>query len=212
MTDEAKPQIAFIGLGAMGAGMADNLLKAGFPVRGYDVDPTRAERLEAAGGHFAASAADAARDCAVLVVIVMSQPQVEEVLFGTGNALETLDDNAVVLLCATTDPVYVADAAARITSTGRHVIDAPVTGGVHGAEAATLTALSSGSPDAYVRGEAVLATMCSTVHRFGEKPGAGTTAKMANQLLCGVHLAVAAEAVELCRRSGVDTEDRKSVV
>ncbi len=206
MNSAAKPRVAFIGLGAMGAGMASNVLKAGFEVRGFDINSATAARLEAEGGVFTPDPAAAASGCQVLVVIVMSRPQVEDVLFGAKNALTALDEDAVILGCSTTDPAYAADVGRRIEATGRHFIDAPVTGGVHGAEAGSLTALSSGSAEAYRQGETVLACMCRTIHRFGDKPGAGTTAKMANQLLCGVHLAVAAEAVELCRRTGIDTD------
>ncbi len=206
MTEEVRPRIAFIGLGAMGAPMANNLLKAGFQVRGFDINSATSKRLEEAGGTFASSAADAAKDCQALVVIVLSKPQVDDVLFGAAGALDALEPGAVILGCSTTDPIHVAEVARRIEATGRHFIDAPVTGGAHGAEAATLTALSSGSNEAFALGEPVLQAMCKTIHRFGLKPGDGTTAKMANQLLCGVHLAVAAEAVELCRRTGIDTD------
>lgn len=196
---------ALIGLGKMGAGMAQNLMRQGFRLAGYDIDERAAERFTSAGGGFAEDAAQAAQDAGFLMLVVLNAAQVEEVLFA-GGALDALAPEAVVINCSTVPPAFAQEMERRVEATGRLYLDAPVTGGVKGAEDGTLTVLASGSDAAFAAATPVLEAVASVVHRLGERAGAASTAKLVNQLLVGTHLAVAAEAVELCRQLDVDTD------
>ncbi|MDX1542078.1 MAG: NAD(P)-dependent oxidoreductase [Geminicoccaceae bacterium] len=196
---------AIIGLGRMGAGMAQNLLRQGFELRGYDLDSTAAERFTGAGGRFRASPAEAAEGAPLLMLVVLNAPQVEDVLFA-GGALDALAPGAVVICCSTVPPAVAVELERRVVASGRLYLDAPVTGGVQGADAGTLTVLASGSNEAFDAAGPALQAVAAVVHQLGDRAGAGSTAKLVNQLLVGTHLAVAAEAVELCRRLEVDTD------
>lgn len=205
MNEEAIAPGAVIGLGRMGAGMAQNLMRRGFRLSGYDVDPTTVERFAAGGGRFAADPAEAAWDARFLLLMVLNAAQVEEVLYAAG-ALEALAPDAVVICCSTVPPAFSVETEGRVEASGRLYLDAPVTGRVQGAEDGTLTVLASGSDAAFAAAEPLLAAVAGVVHRLGERAGAASTAKLVNQLLVGTHLAVAAEAVELCKRLEVSTD------
>ena len=196
---------AVIGLGKMGAGMAQNLMRHGFRLSGYDVDPTTMERFVAGGGRAAANPAGAARDARFLLLMVLNAGQVEEVLHAAG-ALEALAPGAAVICCSTVPPAFAVATERQVEASGRLYLDAPVTGGVQGAEEGTLTVLASGSSAAFAAAGPALEVVASVVHRLGERAGSASTAKLVNQLLVGAHLAVAAEAVELCKRLQVDTD------
>lgn len=205
MTQSGTGAGAIIGLGKMGAGMAQNLMRHGFELAGYDINPAAADRFAAGGGRFAPDPADAARDAELLMLVVLNAAQVEEVLFRAG-ALEALAPGAVVIGCSTVPPAFATEMERRVEATGRCYLDAPVTGGVRGADEGTLTVLASGSDAAFAAAAPALEAVASVVHRLGERAGAASSAKLVNQLLVGTHLAVAAEAVELCRRLDVDTD------
>ena len=196
-------RIGFVGLGAMGMPMARNLLAKGFEVRGFDTRAAAVEELAAAGGEPAADAA-AAADCAdALVLMVVDLAQAASVLFA-GGALERLPPGGCVVLMATCAPGGVAALAERVAATGRHLVDAPVSGGVVGARAGTLTIMAAGPRDVFDRVRPLLAAMGEKVFHVGERPGQGATVKTVNQLLCGVHIAVVAEAMALAAKIGVD--------
>lgn len=197
--------VGFVGLGAMGMPMAQNLVKAGFAVRGFDQRPGAAADLAAAGGGAAASAADAAAGADVLVLMVVNAAQAQAVLFDAG-ALEALPTSACVILMATCPPQQVEALAARVLASGRRFLDAPVSGGTAGARAATLSIMVGGARETFEQVRPVLATLGDKLFHVGEQPGMGATLKTLNQLLCGVHLAAAAEAMALARRLGVDQD------
>jgi L-threonate 2-dehydrogenase len=195
--------IAFVGLGAMGAPMAGNLVRHQFHVTGFDMRESARDVLVAAGGHGAASAAEAAAGANVLMLMVVNAAQARAVLF-EGGALAVLAPDASVVLMATCPPGEVAAIAAEVTATGRAFIDAPVSGGVVGAEAATLT-IMVGAPKAdFERVSPILKAMGSKVFHIGEVPGQGAMVKTVNQLLCGIHIAAAAEALSLAQKAGID--------
>jgi L-threonate 2-dehydrogenase len=196
---------AVIGLGKMGTAMAQNLMRHGFQLSGYDVDPSTMARFAAGGGRFAANPAEAARDARFLLLMVLNAAQVEDVLYAAG-ALEALAPGAVVIGCSTVPPAFAVATERRVEANGRLFLDAPVTGGVQGAEDGTLTVLASGSSAAFAAAGPVLEAVAGSVHRLGERAGPASTAKLVNQLLVGTHLAVAAEAVELCKRLEVDAD------
>lgn len=195
-------EIGFLGLGAMGGGMAANLLAKGFQVAGFDLNPAALERLGAAGGTVAASPAEAARP--LLIVMVANAAQVEEALFGPGGAVPALPAGATVAVMSTIAPDAMRAVAGKLEAAGHRLLDAPVSGGVAGAEAGRLTVMASGSAEAFAAAEAALAAMAAKVYRLGDAPGIGTTVKMVNQLLAGVHIAAAAEAMALGTRAGAD--------
>jgi len=188
----------------MGEGMAARLLAAGFAVRGFDVRAEALTRLTAAGGHAASSAAAAAAQADVLIVMVATSEQVDEVLFGADGAAGALRAGATVILSSTVPPDYARRLGQRLRQTGHELLDAPVSGGVAGAESGSLVIMASGSDRAFAAAEPALAAMSKQVYRLGDAPGAGSTMKMVNQLLAGVHIAAAAEAVALGARAGAD--------
>lgn len=204
MTAADGTAIGMIGLGAMGAGMAGCLLRAGFAVRGYDVRAEAGAALAAAGGSAASSPAAAARDAGLLVLMVVNAAQAETVLFGPDGAAAALAPGAVVILSSTVPAAAARALAERVSAAGLLFLDAPVSGGVVGAESGRLTFMASGPPAAFARAEAALAAMGGKVYRLGDAPGLGSTVKAVNQLLAGVHIASAAEAMAFGVRAGAD--------
>jgi 3-hydroxyisobutyrate dehydrogenase len=198
--------VGLVGLGAMGQGVARNLLRAGFEVHGCDV---RAEALEAmvrAGGRAHATPAAVGAACDVLIVLVVNAEQTDEVLFGNEGAAMAMRPGSAVIASATTPPAFVAGLARRLEERSLLLLDAPVTGGVTGAADGTLSVLCSGSDRAYAACADVLHAMSARVHRFGTAPGLGSQVKVINQLLVGVQIAAAAEAMAFGMRQGVDPQ------
>ena len=196
-------KIGFIGLGAMGMPMAENLIKKQYSVTGFDVRPESVSTFEALGGKGAATAAQAAANADVLIVMVVNAAQAESVLFDAG-ALDAMASAGTVVLMATCAPSAVKSIAARIAATGRHLIDAPVSGGIIGAKGGTLTIMASAPKPIFDQFHAVLTTLGDKLFHVGEEPGQGAAVKTVNQLLCGVHIAVAAEAIALAEKAGID--------
>jgi L-threonate 2-dehydrogenase len=197
--------VGFIGLGSMGLPMAKNLVARGFAVRGYDVRLASIELLTQAGGTGARSATEVSMGADVLVLMVVNAAQAEAILF-EGGALAAMPDDGVVVLMATCPPGAVEKLAARVLETGRRFLDAPVSGGVVGAESATLTIMAAAPHATLEAARPVLDALADKVFYIGEKPGQGAMVKTVNQLLCGVHIAVAAEALSLAAKVGVDLE------
>ena len=197
--------IAFVGLGAMGGAMAETLVKKQMRVVGYDVRREAIKALEEAGGRGAESPSAAAKDADVLVLMVVNADQAEDVLFAKG-ALEALKVSATVIVMCTCAPGRVEDIAARVEKTGRKIVDAPVSGGVAGAKGGTLTIMASGKQAVFEGVKPILAAMGANLFHLGEKPGQGAAMKTVNQLLAGVHVAVAAEALAFAERAGIDAK------
>lgn len=195
--------IAFIGLGAMGAPMAENLVKRQFRVTGFDMRASAREALVAAGGHAAESAAAAAAGAEAMVLMVVNAAQARAVLFEAG-ALAALAPGAVVILMATCPPGEVEAIAAEVVKSGRRFVDAPVSGGVVGARAATLSIMVGAPDETMALARPMLEALGDKVFHVGQKPGQGATVKTVNQLFCGVHIAVAAEALSLAEKAGID--------
>lgn len=195
--------IAFAGLGSMGLPMARNLLQRGFTVRGFDVNARALEALTGHGGQPFTTAAAAAQGAPVLLLMVVNAAQAEAVLF-EGGALEALAPGAVVCLMATCPPGAVQALAQRVTAAGRRFVDAPVSGGVVGATDAALTIMAAAPKATYDEILPVFQALGQRLFHVGEQAGQGATVKTVNQLLCGVHIAVVAEAFALAAKVGVD--------
>jgi putative dehydrogenase len=195
--------VGFIGLGAMGLPMARNLIARGVRVRGFDVRPEAAVALVAVGGVAAASAIEAANGADMLALMVVNAAQAEQVLFADG-ALEALPQGGIVALMATCPPGSVEKLSERVLATGRRFLDSPVSGGVAGAKGATLTIMAAAPAGTFADAKPVLEALGDKIFFVGERPGQGAVVKTVNQLLCGVHIAVVAEAFSLAARVGVD--------
>lgn len=201
--DPAK-SVAVIGLGAMGLGMARALLRAGLSVSGYDTNPDALDALKAAGGRAGASATDAARGADILVLVVVNAAQVESALFGAEGAAAALGDGAVVIASPTMAPQEAQDFARRAEAAGLLYLDAPISGGAAKAAAGALTVMASGAPEAFAAAAPALDAMAETVYRLGDSVGIGSSFKIVNQLLAGVHIAAACEAITFAGSLGLD--------
>jgi 3-hydroxyisobutyrate dehydrogenase len=193
-------------------GMALSLLEAGFQVKGYDLNPEAVQRLVQAGGLGAASIAEAAQGVGILVLMVVNAAQVEEVLFGSGQAAAALPQGAVVIVSSTVKPEFARSLAQRLAGLNLEMLDAPVSGGTARAAEGRLTIMASGRPEAFRRSEKILAALAEGVYRLGDECGQGSTVKMINQLLAGVHIAAAAEAMAFGVKAGVDPHTLYEVI
>lgn len=200
----ATRRAAVIGLGSMGSGMAGSLLRAGFSVAACDVNPEAVARFATAGGRAAANAAEAARDADVVVSVVVNAAQTEAVLFGENGAAAAMPEGAVFVSSATMDPAIARALAARLEATGRHYLDAPMSGGAARAADGGLTFLASGSAAAFTKARPALDAMAGTLYELGAEAGQGAAFKMINQLLAGVHIAAACEAMAFAAKQGLD--------
>jgi L-threonate 2-dehydrogenase len=196
---------AIIGLGAMGLGMARNIIGAGVALKGFDLSPDACARFAEAGGTVAKNAADAAKGADLLVLMVVNAAQVRAVLFNSG-VVEALDPGAVVMLSSTVAPSDARDIAANLETTQHTLLDAPVSGGQVGADAGNLTVMASGSERAFARAETELAAISGILHRLGDEPGQAATYKVVHQLAAGVHLCAAAELMALGAKAGCDPQ------
>ena len=183
--------VAWIGLGEMGRPMAGHLVAAGYRVVGFDLDPERLAGLEAAGSpEEAAAAADLA------VTMVRTGAQTEELLARLPGPLD-------VLMMSTMEPELAAELGRR--HAGRlTLVDAPVSGGARGAEAATLAIYAAGPPDALERVRPILDVLGSAIFVLGDAPGLGQAAKVANQVMMGAALAGTMEGLVLARAYGLE--------
>lgn len=197
--------IAFVGLGAMGAEMAETLVSKQWRVVGYDIRREAIDRLVKNGGHAATSAAEAAKGAEALVLMVVNADQAEAILFKDG-ALEALPAGGTVVLMATCAPGRVEDIAKRVEASGRKFVDAPVSGGVTGAKGGTLTIMAAAPQATFDAARPMLEAMGSNLFYLGQKPGQGAAMKIVNQLMAGANLAIAAEAIAFAERAGVDTK------
>jgi 3-hydroxyisobutyrate dehydrogenase len=200
-----SPQhIAVIGLGSMGFGMALSLKRAGFDVTGCDVSAETVGRFVKDGGRGAKTPAEAARDADIVVSVVVNAAQTETILFGKDGVAETLPKGAVFISSATMDPDVARRLAARLVESGRLYLDAPISGGAQRAAQGELTILASGSRDAFAKARPALDAMAAKLYELGDEPGQGAAFKMINQLLAGVHIAAASEAIAFAAKQGLD--------
>ncbi len=199
-----ESNVGVIGLGAMGSGMAGSLRRSGRKVRVFDVRPEASAAFARDGGVACASAAELAADCDVIVSVVVNAAQTEGVLFGKDGCASAMKPGSVFVMCSTVDPNWSIALEGRLADMGLLYLDAPISGGSVRAATGEMTMMTAGRPEAYARAEPVLKAMAAKVYKLGDHAGAGSKVKIINQLLAGVHLAAAAEAMALGLREGVD--------
>ena len=181
-----NPDIGLIGLGAMGRGMAQTLRRGGYHVHVSDLRAEAAQAFASEGGTAWARPAEVAAQCEVLV--------------------------SVVVMCSTVDPGWSVALERRLADLGLLYLDAPISGGAAKAASGQMTMMTAGSPAAYAKAGAALDTMAAKVYRLGDAAGNGSKVKIINQLLAGVHIAAAAEAMALGLREGVDPDALYEVI
>jgi len=196
--------VGVIGLGSMGLGVAKTLCRAGFETWGFDVRDAAVLELEEAGGHAASSPAALGQKVDVAIVLVATADQVRTVLFGEAGAADAMHAGSVVIASATVPASFAVETGFLLSEHGVLMLDAPLSGGVVGAESGTLSLMASGPDEAFALAGDVLDAIGSKVYRLGTKHGVGSTVKTINQLLAGVHIAASAEAMALGIRAGVD--------
>jgi 3-hydroxyisobutyrate dehydrogenase len=199
-------KIAVIGLGSMGLGMAQSLLRAGFEVAGCDLSQTARDNLIQAGGTAHDSPAAAAQGCDIALSVVVNAAQTEAVLFGESGVAGALPKGGLFISAATMMPAIARDLAGRAEALGLHYLDAPISGGAKKAASGDLSIMASGSAQAFDLAAGALAAIAAKVHRLGDAPGVGASVKMINQLLAGVHIAAACEAMTLAAKMELDLD------
>ena len=210
--------LGVIGLGSMGRGAALTALRRGIATWGVDLNPAACATIAQAGGRIAGSVAELARHCDAVQLLVVNAAQTEVVLFGDGGdggdggLAAHLKPGSVVITSATVDPTLPPLWAARLAERGLHLIDGPVSGGAAKAAAGEMTVMASGTPAAFAAVGGLLDAVAGKVYRLGDRAGVGSTVKMVNQHLAGVHIAAACEAMALGIRAGADPDQLYEVI
>lgn len=198
-------RVGFCGMGTMGAAMAANVARAGFPLTVWNRTPGRAESPLSLGAVEAATPRELAAASDIVVVCVSDSPDVEQVLVGPDGVAEGAAEGSLVIDCSTISPGVTRDLAARLAQQGVAMVDAPVSGGSEGAQKGTLTIMVGGDAADVERARPVLASMGANITHMGPI-GAGQATKAVNQvILCGSYLGVA-EGIVLAIKAGLDPE------
>ena len=204
--------VGLIGLGAMGNGMAQSLRRAGYAPYVFDVRADVALAFANDGGTACKSLAELGAACDVVVSVVVNAAQTESVLFGQDGCAASMKPGSVFIMCSTVDPNWSVALEARLAALGILYIDAPISGGAAKAASGEMTMMTAGKPEAYALAEPLLNAMAAKVYKLGDSAGAGSKVKIINQLLAGVHIAAAAEAMALGLREGVNPEALYEVI
>jgi L-threonate 2-dehydrogenase len=211
-TQQAGRTLGVVGLGSMGFGAAVSALRRGIPTWGLDTRAEARERFVAEGGRATDSLAELASHCNAVVVLVVNAAQTEQVLFGESGLAAGLKAGSVVITSATVDPTLPPVWEERLAERGLLLIDAPVSGGAAKAAQGQMTVMASGRPEAFDAAGDLLDAVAGKVYRLGDKVGIGSTVKMVNQHLAGVHIATACEAMALGMRAGADPHQLYEVI
>ena len=188
----------------MGSGMAGSLRARGHTLRVCDARPGIAAAFAAAGGTACADPAETAAGCSVVVSVVVNAQQTDEVLFGPRGCAAVMAPGSVFVMCSTVDPGWSMALEQRLAAMGLLYLDAPLSGGAAKAASGEMTMMTSGRAEAYAICQPLLDAMAARVYKLGDTAGAGSKVKVIHQLLAGVHIAAAAEAMALGLREGVD--------
>lgn len=212
MSNQTPQNIGLIGLGAMGAGMASSLRRAGYNVHVYDIRPEAVSAFTADGGVACDSAESVADACPIVISVLVNADQTEQLLFGAGGMAARMQPDSTFVMCSTVDPNWSVNLEQRLEAMGIGYLDAPISGGAAKAASGEMTMMTAGKPAVYARLNGVLEAMAAKVYRLGDQAGNGSKVKIINQLLAGVHIAAAAEAMALGLREGVAADDLYEVI
>ena len=196
--------VGLVGVGNMGGAMAARLLESGWSVQVTDIDAARSGAAAKRGAMVRADAAQTASGCAALIVCVVDAVQTGDVLFGPGGAAAAMGPGQAVLLCPTITPGDVEDFAHRLAQRGIATIDAPMSGGPARARDGSMSLMVACGDPVFERHRALIETLSTNVFRISERPGDGARTKLVNNLLAGINLVAAAEALAMARQLGLD--------
>ena len=196
-------KIGFIGLGNMGEPMAANLVKAGFDVIGFDLIEEAKKKAERNGIQIAEDAVSASENVDALISMLPASEQVESLYLGEDGLLSKLDKTVLIIDCSTIAPDSAIKVANQAKDLGLSMVDAPVSGGVVGAQESTLTFIVGGAENNVERARPLLEKMGSNIFHAGSN-GAGQVAKVCNNMLLAIHMCGTAEAIALGVKNGLD--------
>jgi L-threonate 2-dehydrogenase len=199
-----RSPIGMVGVGNMGGAMAAHLLEQGWPVQVCDLDAAKARALQNLGAMVRPDAAQAVGGCSALIVCVVDADQTRQVLFGPGGAAAAMEPGQAVLLCPTIAPQDVEEFAGRLARRGIAAIDAPMSGGPVRARDGSMSLMIACEDGDFDRHRALLEALSRKVFRISRRPGDGARTKLVNNLLAGINLAGAAEAMAMAQRMGLD--------
>jgi len=204
--------LGVIGLGTMGYGAAISARHRGFSTLGLDISPANIKRFTDTGGKVASDIAALTAECDAFLILVVNAAQTEAVLFGENGLAAHAKPGSVIIAAATVDPSLPPVWEKQLNERGLHFIDGPVSGGAVKAEAGEMTVMASGKPEAFAVAHDVLEAYAGKVYRLGDHAGPGSTVKMVNQHLAGVHIAAACEAMALGIKAGADPHQLYEVI
>ena len=205
-------RVAVIGLGTMGMGAARNLLRKGHDVIGVEPRDSVRRIFAAEGGKSVETPAELPADLDAVILFVVNAEQTTDVLFGPQGCAVRLGTGTAVICCVTVAPGFARALEKQLAVSGLLFLDAPVSGGFKAAQAGTMTIMASGVEAAFVKAQPLLEAFAGKIWRLGDAAGIGSTVKMVNQLLAGVHIATAAEALALGIRAGADPQTLFDVI
>ena len=204
--------LGVIGLGTMGYGAAISSRRRGFSTLGLDISPANIKRFTDTGGKVASDITALTAECDAFLILVVNAVQTEAVLFGENGLAAHAKPGSVISAAATVDPSLPPVWEKQLNERGLHFIDGPVSGGAVKAEAGEMTVMASGKPEAFAVAHDVLEAYAGKVYRLGDHAGPGSTVKMVNQHLAGVHIAAACEAMALGIKAGADPHQLYEVI
>lgn len=200
-----KRKIGFIGLGVMGKPMSKNLIKAGYSLMVYDINPQSVNELVLAGAEDGISPSNIGAHCDVIITMLPNSPQVEEVIAGKSGVLEGAKPGSVVIDMSSISPIVAAKVSEAAAAKGVDMIDAPVSGGEPKAKDGTLSIMAGGKEEIFDSVKDILLSMGASAILIGGI-GSGNIAKLANQIMVALHLAAMSEAMVFAEKAGVDAE------
>lgn len=204
-------EYGIIGLGSMGYGIAQSVLRAGHQTFGYDVVPAQEQRFVKEGGS-ENKLQDIVGSLDGIMVVVLNAAQTEEVLFGDNGIAPKMKSGSVIVSCATVPPKFAVQNEARCAEYGVHYLDAPISGGATKAAEGKLSIMASGTPAAFKAAKPLLDATAETVFELGDKSGSGSAMKAVNQMLAGSHIAMMAEAMTFGMTQGIEPDKFLNVI
>ena len=193
--------ILVVGLGSMGFGIAQSLIRAGYSVYGQDKNLKQQKRLIEEGGY---DKNIPFNDLQAVIIVVLNEKQTREIIFGQNGISEKLKKNTLIMVCTTVAPDFAKEMASSCNDKGLLYLDAPISGGSKKSAEGKLSYMISGSPKAFEVAKPILDCTSETVFEFGVHVGSGSAMKAVNQMLAGVHIAAMAEAITFGITQGID--------